>query len=140
MNQTTAETAQESTETKCEQKADACSLTLDLSRSETEKIRKLLASDPAKVREKLRESLIKEVDDLIESVCVSLEPPCGPFSGVPFVDLRTLADFIRDVDTEHGMGVEALDVVIGDIQFCQKHKKPFSVAETIFHATCEWDL
>ena len=67
----------------------------------------------------------------------------GPFSGVPFSDIRCLVDFIIDVDREHAMGVEALDVVLVDHERWARGlgvDKPFPVSEAIWHATCEWDL
>jgi len=146
MSPTTAEIATENSETKCEEKEDVFSLTLVLSQSETEKIRKLSESN----RDEARARLVEQFTALFGWACEETdsfipEPVVGPFSGLRFRDIRSIIDFIADVDREHSMGVEALDVILGDyrhhINFeAGKTGVNFNVDEAIGHAVCEWDL
>jgi len=139
MNRTTAETAAENTETKCDPKEGACSLTLALSKSEREKIEKLLGSNLNEAKERISANILAAAFKLTDEVVGLLSPTVGPFSGLRFDDLRDIVNFVRDVDTEHGMGVEALDVILGEVMSLG-HPSEFNVRQAIGAAICEWDL
>ena len=96
----------------------------------------LVAAYSLKRRSSRSESLTK-IEKSLESPS---EVPLGPFSGLRFDDLRAIVEFVRDVDREHGLGVEALDVILGDYRYKINQGTDFNVDEALWHATCEWDL
>lgn len=121
MSQTTAEIVQEGIAIECGSKEGASFLILVSSPSEMERIKRLLELEP--VEEEATQPI-----------------PTGPFSDLPFDAIRRIIDFVADVDRKHGMGVEALDVILGDVQACARIDGEFDVEAAIFSATCEWDL
>lgn len=145
MNPTIAATAGEATETKCDKQDDACSLILRLPRSARERISKQLASNHDDGASAVRSELFRAAGAIAERIIDECAPVIGPFSGLPLSDVGDIVSFIRDVDSDCGMAVEALDVILGAYQQHINFEggglgAKFDVKSAIREACCEWDL
>jgi len=61
-----------------------------------------------------------------------------PFTGAKAGDLRTVVNFIIDVDVEYGMGVEVLDCILAEVDHADNDGG--YLQKGIWRAICEWDL
>ncbi len=57
-----------------------------------------------------------------------------PFSGVSYEDARRVLNWLKRIDKDHGLGVEAFDCILA------AHKEGKKLTQGVWQAQREWDI